>query len=214
MPEAWLKQMWGDASLNKYKMKHLIIKQTLLFCFLFSTIHTFAQSDTSKFHYFDKGHNVISPLLSTTIGSEKLVGINVGVRYGRFIMNKFCVGLQVNFNHADKYFQAGGVQPFARYYILNRKLSPFFEANYSYGLSKQNNGGSGTDREEWTGISNAVYAGTGLAYTGIFKLLGIELYGGYRYSTTVYKNLPPNFNTHNYVQRSGFAYGLRINFYF
>jgi len=195
-------------------MKHLIIKQTLLFCFLFSTVYTIAQSDTSKFNYYNKGRNVISPILSTAISSGKFVGINIGVRYGRFIMNKLCVGLQANFYHADKYFQAGGVQPFARYYILNKKLSPFLETHYGCWLSKQNNGGSGTDRQEWTGISNAVYAGTGLAYTGIFKLLGIELYGGYGYSTTVYKNLPPYFDIHNYVQRSGFSYGLRINFYF
>ena len=56
------------------------------------------------------------------------------VRYGRFVFNKFAIGANANFQGYSRsdFSNTLGLVPFARYYILNRKISPVLEVHYNH----------------------------------------------------------------------------------
>src|SRR5687767_3378777 len=115
-------------------MKRLL----LLFIFYLVIKSMQAQTDSLKFQYFDKGKNMAGLIGYVGWGANKVVG-QISLRYGRFWMKKFNAGLETSFASHGSYYKSYYFQPFARYYILNKKLSPFIETNYSYGLSTQTN---------------------------------------------------------------------------
>lgn len=196
----------ANAKKQQTMKRHIIIFGLILIPLL-----TFSQADTNEFRYFDKGKNLIGIQFSAGWGVNT-TAMSIQLRYGRFWVKKFNAGLQTGYSFSGSLYQAGSLGLFGRYYILNRRLAPFLETSYAYGLSTQNNGAEGTLRQEWNGTGNGVFAGCGLAYTGILKRFGIELYGGYGYGVAHIKN-HPTFGTYNYT-RSGLTYGLRINFHF
>ena len=58
------------------------------------------------------------------------------VRYGRYVFDKFAVGANINFyGYIDNQLsEIMEFVPFARYYILNKKISPVVEFHYNYAL--------------------------------------------------------------------------------
>ena len=178
----------------------------LLPIFLLLTILTFAQSDSIQFQHFDKGKNIIGLQLSSNSGASMILG-GFSLRYGRFWMKQLNAGLESGFAFNGQYSQSYYFKPFGRYYILNKKISPFLEISYSYRVTSTNS----VINENLKEIENAIFTLGGLAYTGILKRFGIEFYGGYYYAASHYLNHPTDNANHN---ENDYIVGARINFHF
>jgi len=178
-----------------------------IFAFVFSVfvfVSVIAQKEvTNSFHLFDKHKNILGTNFGFGKGSGRLSG-EVNLRYGHFFFNKFSAGVQAGlgkFYFMNKY----NLGVFTRYYLLNKRLSPFVETNYGFQHF--------TYKGEYPGIANAhtLFGGFGLEYSGIFKHFGVELFYGYNYQFSYY--FPQN-KPRQYYEGSYNSFGLRINYHF
>ena len=125
-------------------------RQIIILVLIIFPLLTFAQKDTSdihKFRHFDRGRNMASLQFSVGHGGN-ITAMNFQLRYGRFWIKKFNAGLQAGYSFSGSEYKQGSLGLFARYYFLDKKLSPFIETSYYYGLSTQNNKLEGAYRQQ------------------------------------------------------------------
>lgn len=97
-------------------------------------------------------------------------------KLGHFVFNRLNVGLGAEYRTTGNlsYQQLGGA--YARYYFMNKKITPFGEANYFRGKSI-----SRIDQQKLE--ASHIAASVGLAFTGILNRFGLEAYQEFNFET-------------------------------
>ena len=156
----------------------------------------------------EKGLNLIGSDVTWLAGSSRINFLNLS--YGRFVANKLVVGLEVELAVPGIYYKAIMGEPYARYYLLNTKFTPFAAISYGFGGWIATDGRQGSDKTEWNGITQKFNGELGISYAEIVKRLDLEIFAGYSYIIQQSHNHPVNGEMNN-----GYGiinYGLRINY--
>lgn len=133
-----------------------------------------------EFTTYDRGNNIISPILSGGYGGDRVNG-TIGGRFSRFFKDKLSTGLSLSYQFSGRFYKSGNAGVFGRYNLLKKKISPFVELGYNFGMYRQTNGASGSDEVTWNGNVHAVYAAAGVAFR-ISKHFSFDISMGYQYS--------------------------------
>jgi len=172
-----------------------------------------AQTNTSgkvPFRYFDKGKNLGG--LGFSAEWQDLFVNSANLRYGRFCTNKLNAGVQAGIGNNAGFSKTLMGGPFVRYYLLKKRLSPFAEAGYAFGIQGYRLGAAGTEKTEWNARTQVVFFGGGVAYTGILNRFGVELYSGYLRKYFRFMG-NPTFAAYE-LAGNKFSCGLRANYFF
>ncbi len=162
-----------------------------------------------EFRYFNKGKNIISPVISIGLGANKPV-FTLGAKYGYFLFNQRAIGGEITYHMTGSSRKAISAGPFLRYYFLKNNFAPFAEINYQFGYAQQNDADIISTSHSGTGIIGIEYVNT-----GILDGFGVEIYGGYQVSTFTIIQAPSRTNDYEEYQNSGdITYGLGFNYHF
>ena len=161
-------------------------KQIILligFIFLFQCSLCIAQTENT-FDYYNKSKKLTGISFSGAYGGKSLVG-STNLRFGYFLMDKFILGGDGEYNFNGEYNRDFFIGPYFRYYFLKKKLSPIIEINYQYELIRFKDNGI-----YQYGSSNKIAGDVGLAIV-IFKKLGLEIIGEHILNNNLNKFLNP-----------------------
>jgi len=95
-------------------------------------------------------------------------------RFEYLIKNKFSIGSDIGYMH-DWAYNSIIINPFARYYLLNKKLSPIIEVSYFHQFKFENN-----IKARELVDTNILYLNIGISTPRlIFNRLGFDLTSGF-----------------------------------
>ncbi len=151
-------------------MKTRTIVPSLMVLFLMVSEYTL-QAQTFK--ALNRNKNFIGFTFNGGFG-KGFVG-NVGLRYGRFLANRFVAGGEFIYGSNGPGFKEFKPGIFARYYLLNKKFAPFVETSAYHSMEVYE-----TTPTTYYSTYNEARLGGGLAFNGLIKdKLCLELNAGY-----------------------------------
>jgi len=128
--------------------------------------------------FLDKGKQQVGFSLSD-MSSADAYGMEMHVRYGYFIANKFEVGLDVNTGVRDYGITYGSFGPFVKYHFIDKWFSPFAVASTDFGLCDFTDNRSAhylSGKLSW----DKYFVGAGIGFYGLNDHWGFETALGYQ----------------------------------
>ena len=190
-------------------MKHLLLI-TLAFC---STI-AFSQAQQGEFLIGADG-SFDSSVTSTSFDGDSKTYVSsgtLGIKGGYFVINKLALGLDLSttaslqtndFNDIELTTTDYNFSPFARYYILENRIKPYFEGTIGIGFGNEKRESNfGEFENKFTDFNLGLGAGVAIF---IHKVVSIDLGFNYSFTNRDFRDTDFENKLNNFSLNAGFS---------